>query len=123
MNHQSGCVAQQCHSMKMMPGHRMCHPKRASCPHHPLQCLGQQCAKIEERKISESHFRTNLDFVGFYLTFIRFGILVWIRNGHGIKNPFVKCEIHSLFGFFIGSWKCVSNAICNEQDYFLYIAS
>ena len=26
--------------------------------------------------------------------FVQVGILGWIRSGHGIQNPFVKCQIH-----------------------------
>ena len=35
------------------------------------------------------HFE-QISMLGFYLIFIRFGILGWIRNGHDIQNTFVK---------------------------------
>ena len=33
-------------------------------------------------------------FLGFYFIFDRFGILRWIRSGHGIQNTFVNCKFH-----------------------------
>ena len=49
------------------------------------------------KKYEKSYFGPISDqsrFWGVYFTFMRFGMLAWIRSGHGIQNALLKCRFH-----------------------------
>ena len=64
---------------------------------------------LKTRKYTKSAFRTNFGPISmwvFYIIFVKFGIVGWIRNGHDITNALGNCKFHLFFDFAFFSNNC-----------------